>query len=175
MKIYVINHYNIQKTKMAPCTITCSIALVIVVAMIIMTFMMSNDSFVQSYRNKMPNDVKNAYDKIVEERKMIYFTGYVIGFVLSALFIVFNINVLKQKMPISAMVCIAIVISTLVNYFYYVLSPKTNYVINLLKTDEQRKDWLHMYRTMQYYYHGSFALGAVAVGVFAYAFRGNCN
>ena len=162
--------------KMAsPCTTTCFIALVIVVAMGIMTIMVSNDSFVQSYRNQLPDDLKNAYDKIVTERQQIYFTGYIIGFVVSLFSIIFSVNVLKQKIPISAMVCLAVVVSTVVNYFYYILSPKTTYMVELLKTEQQRQEWLKVYKSMQYYYYSSFVLGVVGVGVFAYAFRGNCR
>lgn len=157
-----------------PCTITCFIAAVIVVAMIIMAIMVQYDPHITSYKDQLPKDVQASYEKIVAERSRIYFTGYLIGFVLSVFLIIFNVNVMKRKMPVSAMVCFAVVISTLVNYFYYMLSPKTTMLVTLLKTDEQREDWAKMYKSMQYYYHASFALGAVAVGVFAYAFRGNC-
>jgi len=159
----------------SPCTVTCFIALVIVIAMVIMTIMVSSDSFLKNYRDKLPVDIQNEYDRIVAERQQIYFTGYMIGVVIALFFIIFSINVLKQKIPVSAMVCLAVVVSTAVNYFYYMLSPKTTYMIELLKTDQQRQEWVHMYKSMQYYYHFSFVLGAVAVGVFAYAFRGKCN
>lgn len=157
---------------MVPCTITCFIALVIVVAMVIMAFMVSNDPFIKNYQSKLPADIKKEYDRIVAERQQIYFTGYLIGFVVSIFVIIF---VLKMRMPVSAMVCLTVVISTVINYFYYILSPKSNYMVELLKTDQQRQDWLKTYKSMQYYYHFSFVLGAVAVGVFAYAFRGNCR
>ena len=160
---------------MSHCTITCFVALVIVVAMIIMTFMVSNDEFIKSYRNNLPDDIKAHYDNIVAERHRIFFTGYLIGFVLSVFIIIINVNIMKNKMPVTAMVCLAVVVSTLTNYFYYVLSPKSNYMVELLKTDKQRQEWLQIYKSMQYYYHASFVLGAVAVGVFAYAFRGNCR
>ena len=160
---------------MAPCTVTCFIALVIVVAMIIMSLMVSNDSFIKNYRDKLPIDTQNEYDRIVSERQQIHFTGYLIGFVVALFSIIFSINVLKHSMPISAMVCLTVVISTVINYFYYILSPKSNYMIELLKTDQQRQEWLQVYKSMQYYYHLSFVLGAVGVGVFAYAFRGNCR
>lgn len=160
---------------MSHCTITCLIAFVIVVAMVVMTVMVSNDSFIQSYRNQLPNDIKTEYDKIVAERQHIFFTGYLIGFVVSVFVIIFSVNVLKNRMPVAGMVCSAVVVSTVVNYFYYILSPKSNYMIDLLKTDKQREDWWQVYKSMQYYYHFSFVLGAVGVGVFAYAFRGNCR
>jgi hypothetical protein len=154
-----------------PCTITCFIALVIVVAMIIMSLMVSNDPFIKSYRNNFPDDIKNEYDRIVSERQTIFYTGYLIGFVLSIITIIISINVLKRKMSVSLMVCITIVLSSVVTNLYYTLSPKSNYMINLLKTDQQRSDWLKIYKSMQYYFHGSFVIGIIAVGVFTYAFR----
>lgn len=157
-----------------PCTITCFVAAVIVVAMIIMTVMVNYDPFVQSYKNKLPADVKASYENIVAERRQIYFTGYLIGFVLAVFLIIFNVNVLNRKMPVGAMVCFAVVISTIVNYFYYMLSPKTVFMVSLLKTEQEREDWTRVYKSMQFYYHISFVLGVFAVGVFAYAFRGSC-
>lgn len=157
-----------------PCTITCFLAAVILAAMVIMSLMVSYDPFIKSYRDQLPNDVKASYDSIVKERSSIYFTGYLIGFVLSVFLIIFNVRVLKQKIPVSAMVCLTVVVSTVVNYFYYTLSPKSTFLVSLLKTEEQKANWVKVYKSMQYYYHLSFLLGAGAVGVFTYAFRGKC-
>ena len=142
--------------------------------MVIMSVMVSNDSFVKSYRNNLPDDIRKEYDRIVSERRQIYFTGFLIGFVVSIFIIIINVRMLKKKMPVLAMVCLVIVVSTVVNYFYYMLYPKSNHMVSLLKTDKQREDWVRVYKSMQYYYHSSFVMGAVAVGVFAYAFRGSC-
>jgi len=157
-----------------PCAITCFLAAVIVVAMISMTVMINHDSFIKNYKNQLPDDIKKTYDEIVAERGAIYYTGYLLGFVLSVFLILFNVYGMKKKMPLSAMVCLAVVVSTLVSYFYYILSPKTKYMVSILKTQEQREAWLKIYKSMQFYFHSSYALGAVAVGVFAYAFRGYC-
>ena len=100
-----------------PCTITCFLALAIIVAMVIMTSMVHNDPSIQSYRKQLPDDIKNTYDEISAERAQIYYTGYVVGFILSILVILLNRIVLKNKMPASAMVCLAIVVSTFVSYF----------------------------------------------------------
>jgi uncharacterized protein YacL len=159
---------------MSHCTVTCLVSFVIVIAMIIMTVMVSNDDFVKSYRTSLPNDIRKEYDNIVSERRQIYFTGYLIGFIVSIFIIIINVRALKTKMPVMAMVCLVVVVSTVVNYFYYMLSPKSNHMVSLLTTDKQREDWLRVYKSMQYYYHSSFVLGAIAVGVFAYAFRGSC-
>jgi uncharacterized membrane protein YgcG len=159
---------------MSHCTVTCLISLVIVVAMIFMTIMISNDASVKSYRDNLPEELQNKYDNVVSERRQIYFTGYLIGFVVAIFLIIINVRVLKKKMPVLAMVCMAVVVSTVVNLFYYMLYPKSHYMVTLLKTDKQREEWLRVYKSMQYYYYSSFAMGVIAVGVFAYAFRGSC-
>lgn len=159
---------------MAPCTITCFVATVIVVAMVVMMFMVKNDPFIQTYGDKLPDELKMAYKQIANERMRIYSEGYLLGFVASVFLIILNVSVLKKKMPISAMVCLTVVLSTVINYFYYMLSPKSAHMATLLKTDQQKSDWLKMYKSMQYYYHLSFVLGAAAVGVFTFAFRGSC-
>ena len=157
-----------------PCTLTCFLAAIIVVAMISMTVMINHDSFIKNYKNQLPDDIKATYNEIVAERGAIYYTGYLLGFVLSVFLILSNVYGMKKKMPVKAMVCLAVVVSTLVSYFYYILSPKTKYMVSILKTEEQREAWLKIYKSMQFYFHSSYALGAVAVGVFAYAFRGYC-
>jgi hypothetical protein len=64
-----------------------------------------------------------------------------------------------------------VAISFVTNYFYYVLSPKSDWMLNHIKTPEQTKAWLGMYRGMQVYYHTGLVLGLFAVGTFAFAFR----
>jgi uncharacterized membrane protein YkgB len=51
------------------------------------------------------------------------------------------------------------------------LSPKTDWMLNHIKTNEQNKIWLEMYKTMQFNYHMGFVIGIIAVGVFAFSFR----
>jgi hypothetical protein len=40
-----------------------------------------------------------------------------------------------------------------------------------LKNQSEMKAWTKMYKGMQAYYHGGLALGIVAMGLFAFAFR----
>jgi hypothetical protein len=57
------------------------------------------------------------------------------------------------------------------NYFYYTLYPKSDWLLNYLKNPEEIKNWLRLYKEMQYNYHMGLVLGIIAVGVFAFAFR----
>ena len=50
-----------------------------------------------------------------------------------------------------------------VNYFYYILAPKTDWMVLHLKSVEEKEAWLKVYRTMQYNYHMGLVLGILAV------------
>ena len=57
------------------------------------------------------------------------------------------------------------------NYLYYILSPKTTYMVQHLDNKDQIDEWLKIYRTMQVKYHVGLVLGILAIMIFAYANR----
>ena len=155
-----------------PCSITCSIALVFIIAMIYFQNATTKLKVVQNYRSQLPSNLIILYDKISSERLRIYYYGYILGFILSLVIILYNYNLKsKSKLTISSSVCLVIVVSFITNYFYYMLSPKSDWMLNHINSPEQTKAWLTMYRTMQYNYHLGFVLGIIAVGILAFAFR----
>uniref|UniRef100_A0A6C0F4T8 Uncharacterized protein n=1 Tax=viral metagenome TaxID=1070528 RepID=A0A6C0F4T8_9ZZZZ len=157
-----------------PCSISCSFALIFIVSMIYMHNAASKSSTMQNYQKQLPADLQNLYKKIVNERLGIYYFGYVLGFILSAIIIFYNYSIRKGKsggLSTASIVCIVIAVSFLTNYFYYILSPKTNWMLDHIKGEDQTKAWLKMYRNMQVYYHSGLVLGIIAVAFFALAFR----
>jgi hypothetical protein len=118
------------------------------------------------YKAKLSPDLQKRYDKITRERMLISFQGYVAGVILSLLIIFYR----GIKNPYS-LVCTVMATCFLTNYLYYMLHPKSDWVLNHVETKEEVKAWLQMYREMQYNYHTGLALGIIAVGVFAFAFR----
>lgn len=153
------------------CRITCAISLVFIVGMIYMTNAMSYNDTMQKYEKQLPEKLQKIYKQIVTERRQIYYTGYVLGFILAILFILYNNIILNKSLSTISMVCVSTASAFLVNYFYYILTPKTTHMLEHADTPEQTKAWLKMYRTMQYHYHMGLFIGLIAVGVFAYAFR----
>ena len=154
-----------------PCSITCSISAGFVLAMIFMTNWMTVNQTTQKYETQLPMALKDTYSKIVKERTQIFYTGYGIGLFLALVLIFYNTRVKKQKMGWSSMVCLTVIVAFLTNYFYYVLTPKTKWMLESIDTPEQTRAWLEMYRDMQLYYHGSLVLGLISVGLLAFAFR----
>jgi hypothetical protein len=108
---------------------------------------------------------------ITAERKKLSYQGYALGVALSICLIIYNTQLRSERMSASGMVCLVIATAFLTNYFYYILSPKSDWVLNHTTNQEQVKAWLKMYREMSFNYHAGLALGIVAVGVLAFAFR----
>jgi succinate dehydrogenase/fumarate reductase cytochrome b subunit len=53
---------------------------------------------------------------------------------------------------------------------FYFLMPKSDYMLNHLKTEEQNKAWLEVYKTMKQRYFLGFLFGALAAVPFAHSF-----
>ena len=156
---------------MAPCSITCIFSAVFVISMIFMTNAMSTSQTIQTYQKQLPQDLQQLYQQIRDERTQIFYTGYIIGFILALAIIVYNTQIKKTKMGWPSMVCLTVTVAFITNYFYYILTPKTKWMLDHIENPDQTKAWLQMYKNMQTYYHGSLALGIIAIGLFAFAFR----
>jgi hypothetical protein len=155
---------------MLPCGITCGLSSFFIISMVYTNFSMLNSQIIQKYKNQLPSDLFKTYLEIIDERTKIYYFGYFLGFILSMI-IIFNAQISKNKMSNLGMVCLVITVSSIVNYFYYILTPKKKWMLNKIKTEQQTKEWLQMYRHMQVYYHTGFIFGIIGIALFAFAFR----
>ena len=153
------------------CTISCMISAAFVIGMIYFYNMTDKSEVIKHYKQKLSSDQQKRYEKIVEERTRISYTGYILGLVIPLFIIFYNMNLKGTKLSNTSIVCTVIATSFLTNYFYYVLSPKTDWMLNHMNSQEEVRAWLQMYRAMQYNYHMGIVLGIIAVGVLAYAFR----
>jgi len=133
--------------------------------------MLQATAITNEYEAQLPKELQQTYTTIVNERKGIYYMGYGLGFLLAIAIIFYNIYVAKRKLSTVSLVSIIVSVSFITNYFYYILSPKTTYMLNHINNGEQAKAWLIMYRSMQVYYHTGLVLGILAVALLAYAFR----
>ena len=120
---------------------------------------------------KDTNILQNLYDKLSRERMMISYQGYILGFIISLFIILYNYFYKIKKLSTVSMVCIVLATSFLTNYFYYILHPKSDWMLNHINNSEQTKAWLIMYREMQFNYHMGLVIGILGVGILAFAFR----
>ena len=144
------------------CKTSCLIASIFIVSMIYKTFFY-DEEILNTFNNVLNNKQREIYIKIINERRRIYFTGFSLGFALSLLFIFLKSykNIKIQKIPF---VCITITITYLITYLYYILSPKTTYMLEHLNNQEQVKAWLNVYKKMQFNFHFGLLLGLIGVG-----------
>ena len=126
---------------------------------------------VKQYKEKLSPELQQRYNAIAKERMNISYQGYVLGFILSLFILYYNRNVKHVKMSNSSLVCMVMATCFLTNYFYYMLHPKSDWMLNHMNGSDEVQAWLQMYREMQYNYHFGLVLGIVGVGVLGFAFR----
>ena len=153
------------------CAISCAVSVVFIIGMIYFYNITDKSAVVKHYKDSLPTDLQKRYEKISKERLMISYYGYALGLFFSLLIIFYNVQLRHNKMSTVSLICTVMATCFLTNYFYYILSPKSDWMLNHISNQEQVKAWLIMYREMSYNYHLGIALGIIAVGVFAFAFR----
>ena len=153
------------------CTISCMISTMFIVGMIYFYNMTNKSEIVKHYKNSLPSDLQKRYDNISEERRNISIYGYILGLILSLFVVFYNLKIKGRSLNNFALVCIVMATCFVTNYFYYMLSPKTDWMLNHVSNQQQTRAWLLMYREMSYNYHAGLVLGILAVGILAFAFR----
>jgi uncharacterized protein YacL len=133
--------------------------------------MTNKSEIVKHYKNSLPTDLQKRYDNISEERRRISIHGYILGLILSIFIIFYNLKIKGLHMKTTALVCVVMATCFLTNYFYYMLTPKSDWMLNHISNQQQTKAWLLMYREMSYNYHAGLVLGILATGILAFAFR----
>jgi hypothetical protein len=123
-------------------------------------------NIVNQYKATLSPDLQKKYEEITAERRRISYQGYGLGLLLSFVVIYFS-----RKMNTIALVCTVMATCFLTNYFYYMLSPKSEWMLNHTTNQDEVHAWLLMYRAMSYNYHLGIVFGILAVGIFAFAFR----
>ena len=144
------------------CKTSCLIASIFIVSMIYKIFFY-DEKILNSFNDVLDNKQKEIYIKIINERRRIYLNGFGLGFLLSLIFIFLKAkqNIKIQKIPF---VCITIIITYLITYFYYILTPKTTYMLEHLNNQNQVNAWLNVYKKMQFNFHFGLLLGLIGVG-----------
>ncbi len=154
-----------------PCSITCAISVVFIIGMIYFYNRTFKSTIVNNYKKELPPKLRIIYEKLSVERSTISFHGYVLGLMVSLLIIFYNIYFKKKGLSNVSLVCLVTTTCFLTNYFYYILSPKSDWMLNHINNERVAKLWIKMYREMQFNYHMGILLGILAVGIFAFAFR----
>ena len=157
------------------CTTSCGIAATLFAGMAYCTYMGNRTKLVQDYMRTLTEDQQQIYAKIVAERRGIYLRGFGWGLLLSALLL--GIHHQYLTMSRAVLLCNVAAITLATNYFYYMLSPKSDWMVLHFENDNNSNNdhsdaanWLRVYRGMQVNYHVGLVLGIAGTVLLSNAF-----
>ena len=159
------------------CYGSCMFASVFLIANVYTMMSCSNDNNKLEFKNTLTKEQQVLYEKIINERKNIYYGGFILGIILSVFAVYFGEKYLffidkKTKISNIPKICMVASITFVTNYLFYILYPKTDYMLLHLNDKTQIQGWLAIYKKMQFKFHIGFVLGIIAVTIFAYSY---CN
>jgi len=108
-------------------------------------------------KNVFSNEFSKKYENIVIERRNHYLIGIVLGLCISY-YVITNVPILNTFTRSSIFVTITLGTALI----FYMMMPKSDYVLNHLKTPEENKKWLYVYENMKSRYFMGFVLGMLA-------------
>ena len=143
------------------CSTSCVVATIFIVAMIFTMYGSDKTNAIQNFTRLLTPQQVAIYQKIANERRRIYFIGFGLGLIASFVFLAWNhtSRAGSRRLNRTSTICIVGAITFTVNYFYYMLAPKSDWMILHIDGDTQKKAWLQVYKLMQYNYHLGALLG----------------
>ena len=153
------------------CGITCSVAIVFLIANLYVTFTVDKTHMKDDFYKTLSKEDIARYEAIIKERRDIYLKGYGLGLVFSIIYLLLNNYFMKgmsmKSLYNTGVICIVGGITVLTNYFYYILAPKSDSMVIHLDKEEQRIEWMKINKKMTFKYHIGLLLGIIASMVFA--------
>ena len=140
------------------CYLLCMIASALFGSMLYLTLSVTKDKVYNNYLKLLDDNQKSVLKEINQERLNIYMMGLGLGLFLGFVFL----QMTKKSMGRS---CGFVVIVMCVNYLFYLVYPKSKYMLNYLNTPKQRQGWIRVYKSMQFHHYFGMALGAVAYAI----------
>ena len=145
-----------------PCMVYCSVAIMFLVATIYLMLTTNRSKEIDDLYAVMNEKQSQHFELIVKERRDISMKGYLLGLVLAFILLFITKGSKTVKWSSTGSVCMVGAITLATNYFYYILHPKSDYMILHLEEESQRLIWLKVYRNMQVKYHIGLVLGIIA-------------
>lgn len=162
--------------------IYCFIAVVFITYMIYTNIQTQKHPFIVDFQESLSKNEFEIYRKIVQERQTIYVRGFILGIIITILLIwgsmLFSeyvycgksLCVFLKNLARANKFCMGIVVTFIVTYGYYLLSPKSDYMILHLDNKEKREKWLNVYKYMQSQHHYGFVYGLIGAAFISIVF-----
>lgn len=148
--------------KLDACQFNCLLAAALFGSMVYIMLNQNKGQIMADFVATLNEEQNVVYQQIIKERMTIYIQGLLLGLLLGFVFLA----VVERTNTAG---CLFAVIVLGVNHLYYALAPKSQYMVPLLTTNEQRVAWMNVYTEMKYRCAMGFVLGTVSyllVGLF---------
>lgn len=149
------------------CKIECFIAFAFMMGSFF-TMTVDKSIFRKFYRN-LNDKQRKIYKSIKRDRMKIFLKGSFFGIGLSLVFRTFYKA--DSKTVVSA--CTHSLIYSVVQYLYYSLHPKKDWMLNHLKDPKLIKMWLEKYKLMKNRWHCGLFMGIIGYGLMCYVLENN--
>jgi len=146
---------------------TCAIGVIFIIAMFVTAFSCRVRKENKEFINSLTNEQLRKYENIKAQRWNIFINASIAGM----LFGVIGVFVYTQNYrsnPLTA-ACLFTSIAFTVQYFWYILSPKDDWMITTLNTEFQRKEWKDTYQAYQRAYHAGLIFGIIGYFIYGYS------
>lgn len=116
-----------------------------------------NPNIKSDLTSQLTNHELQMYKKITSFRARIYYEGLLLGIIIS----IFYLFIFYKSKYFHLNIFVALTITFVINYFYYMLYPKPFYMLQILDSNSENVAWLKIYKYMQFRYHLAFLLGLI--------------
>ena len=144
------------------CGTACAVAIIFAISTLFFPLLLNRKAII-GYKHNFPIAAQRALRAATRERAGLAFEGLVLG-MIAGMFLV----LLGGKMGKMSSVCTLAATAFVVQSLYYMLSPKSVWVLKHLHTPGERHSWLRLYREYQKAYYGSIVAGIVGAGLLGY-------
>jgi len=139
----------------------CVVGFSLLIAKLYMTLSYSKFTLMDKFIKVLNTTQRTTYLSIIQERSFIYIQGMIIGLLLGFAYLYYVNGIDNIKSHVCAFVSIVMV----TNVIYYLLMPKSTYMLDHIKGEKQITAWKNIYLYMQYRY-----ITGILIGILAYVF-----
>lgn len=150
------------------CYKTYYFTLIFLISEILILLFLRFNNKTKNFVDVLDIEKRNIYNKITNERMMIYIKSIFLGLIISLIYMFLipkDLFIKPKNYSKSFIIAISLIIFYLTTYFSYILHPKTDYMVLHLDSEVQKLEWVKVYKYMQFYYHLSFVIGFIGVSI----------
>lgn len=136
------------------CITNCALGFALVGGTILTALVSKEDPVFKKYHDSLEPEQQQTLENISGERMGLYIQGTLLGLLLVGL-----MWLMGSKLSPFTNGCAFVVIVLLTQYFYYILMPKSDWMLLHLKNNFQNEEWLNVYRHMSIRWHWGLVLG----------------